>query len=100
MGFIAHMTATVLSATSQDSSLSVRMGYMSYSRLLDLRAEEGRIIRYVRRAQNLSHGWRSDAGSEYVNQHIRIKDVNTYIQAKTKNLRKKLLLQSPKILHQ
>ena len=49
MGFMALTTALVLCARSQDLVISCQcVGYMSLSGLLDLRAEESRIIRHVK----------------------------------------------------
>ena len=51
MAFIALITAMVLCSRCKDLllSASVRIiGYMSYSLLLDLRAKESRVLRYVK----------------------------------------------------
>ena len=48
MDFMALITATVLCSRSQDSVLSVSVGYMSYYRLLDLRAKESRVLPHVK----------------------------------------------------
>ena len=49
MGFMALITTLVLCARSQDSVMSCQcVGYMSFFGLLDLRAEESRVLRHVK----------------------------------------------------
>ena len=49
MGFMALITTLVLYARSQDLVMSrQRIGYMSFFGLLDLRAEESRVVRHVK----------------------------------------------------
>ena len=49
MDFMALVTAMVLYAKSEDSVLSVSyLGYISYSCLLDLRAEGSRVPKHVK----------------------------------------------------
>ena len=46
---MAYITTLVLCARSQDLVMSCQcVGYMSFSRLLDLRAEESRVVRHVK----------------------------------------------------
>ena len=50
MCFMALMTTLVLCVKSQDLVMlvSVRIGYIAFSRLLDLRTEECRVLRHVK----------------------------------------------------
>ena len=46
--FMALITTLVLCTRCQDSLLSQCVGYLSYSRLLDLKAEESRVLKHVK----------------------------------------------------